>query len=65
MPPSTSNPVSDHEDDPDDDGGGPEVDDSEILADLPDDTEVHRSHPLHLFKHVQLLISFHLRGLFV
>ena len=45
MPPSTSNPVSDHEDDPDDDEGGPEVDDSEILADLPDDTEVLRSHP--------------------
>lgn len=49
MPPSTSNPVSDHEEDPDDDGGGPEVGDSEILADLPDDTEVHRLPPPSIF----------------
>jgi len=39
MPPA-SNPVSDHEEDPDGDDDGPEVDDSEILADLPDDTDV-------------------------
>jgi hypothetical protein len=45
MPPSTSNPVSDHEEDLDDDEGGPELDDSEILADLPDDTDVRRSPP--------------------
>ena len=62
MPPSAS--VSDREDDPDDDEGGPEVDDSEILADLPDDTDVRRS-PLHLYENVQSLISFYLRGLFV
>ena len=42
-PPSLSNPVSDREDDPDDDEDGPELDDSEILADLPDDTDVRRS----------------------
>ena len=42
-PPSPSNPVSDREDDPDDDEDGPELDDSEILADLPDDTDVRRS----------------------
>jgi hypothetical protein len=41
MPPATSsNHVSDHEEDPDDDDDGPEVDDSDILADLPDDTDV-------------------------
>ena len=50
MPPSASNPVSDHEDDPDDDEGGPEIDDSEILADLPDDTDVRRSPPPSLRK---------------
>jgi len=45
MPPP-SNPVSDHEEDPDGDQDGPEVDDSEILADLPDDTDVTSlSHP--------------------
>ena len=42
-PPSLSNPVSDREDDPDDDEDSPELDDSEILADLPDDTDVRRS----------------------
>ena len=42
-PPSLSNPVPDREDDPDDDEDGPELDDSEILADLPDDTDVRRS----------------------
>ena len=41
--PAPSNPVSDHEDDFDDDEDGPEVEDSEILADLPDDTDVRRS----------------------
>jgi len=40
--PAPSNPVSDHEDDFDDDEDGPEVEDSEILADLPDDTDVRR-----------------------
>lgn len=40
---ASSNPVSDREDDPDDDGSGPEVDDPEILADLPDDTDVRLS----------------------
>lgn len=41
MPPQTSsNQGSDREEDPDDDGDDPEVDDSEILADLPDDTDV-------------------------
>ena len=44
-PPSLSNPVSDREDDPDDDEDSPELDDSEILADLPDDTDVRRSSP--------------------
>jgi len=48
MPPSTSNPVSDREEDPDEDEEAPEIDDSEILADLPDDTDVRRS-PLHLY----------------
>ena len=50
-PPSPSNPVSDREDDPDDDEGGPEIEDSEILADLPDDTDVRRS-PSYQRKHV-------------
>lgn len=46
MPPSArSNPVSDREDDPDDDEDGPDIDDSEILADLPDDTDVRRPAP--------------------
>lgn len=39
-PPTASNHGSDHEEDPDDDEDCPEVDDSEILADLPDDTDV-------------------------
>lgn len=51
MPPSArSNPVSDREDDPDDDEDGPDIDDSEILADLPDDTDVRRL-PLPLLFH--------------
>lgn len=37
---AASNTVSDHEEDPEEDDGGPEVDDPEILADLPDDTDV-------------------------
>jgi len=41
--PAPSNPVSDREDDFDDDEDDPEVEDSEILADLPDDTDVRRS----------------------
>jgi hypothetical protein len=41
--PTTSNHASDHEEDPDDDVDSPEIDDSEILADLPDDTDVRRS----------------------
>lgn len=46
MPPSAcSNPVSDREDDLEDDEDGPEIDDSEILADLPDDTDVRRPAP--------------------
>ena len=41
MPPNaSSNHVSDHEEDPDAEEDGPEVDDSEILSDLPDDTDV-------------------------
>lgn len=41
MPPSTSsNNVSDREEDPDDKEDDFEVDDPEILADLPDDTDV-------------------------
>jgi len=40
--PAPSNPVSDREDDFGDDEDGPEVEDSEILADLPDDTDVRR-----------------------
>ena len=46
-PPSLSNPVSDREDDPDDDEDSPELDDSEILADLSDDTDVHCSSPIY------------------
>ena len=49
MPPSA--PVSDREDDPGDGDDGPEVDDSEILADLPDDTDV-RPLPPPLREHV-------------
>lgn len=41
-PPSTSTHASDREEDPDDEEDVPEVDDSEILADLPEDTEVRR-----------------------
>lgn len=44
-PPTPSNQVSDHEEDPDDDHDGAEVDDPEILADLPDDTDVRLSFP--------------------
>lgn len=42
MPISASTPVSDREDDHEEDEDVPEVDDSEILADLPDDTDVRR-----------------------
>lgn len=46
MPPAASSShVSDCEEGPDDDEGGPEVDDSDILADFPDDTDVRRSPP--------------------
>ena len=44
-PPAPSNHVSDHEEDPEDDEGDSEVDDPEILADLPDDTDVRRFPP--------------------
>ena len=46
-PPPPSNPVLDREDDPDDNEDGPELNDSEILADLPDDTDVRRSSSIH------------------
>lgn len=39
-PPTSSNHVSDHEEDPNEDEEDSEVDDSDILADLPDDTDV-------------------------
>lgn len=69
MPPSArSNPVSDREDDLDDDEDGPEIDDSDILADLPDDTDVRRpaSPPQLLFhENAQSLIASHLRVSFV
>lgn len=42
-PPTSSNHGSDHEEDPDEDADESEVDDSEILADLPDDTDVRLS----------------------
>lgn len=50
-PPSPSNPVSDREDDLDDEEDYTEVEDSEILADLPDDTDVRRP-PLYVNKSV-------------
>lgn len=45
-PPAPSNPVSDREEGPEDDEDGSGVEDSEILADLPDDTDVRRFPPL-------------------
>lgn len=46
MPPSTSsNHVSDREEDPDEGEDDSEVDDPEILADLPDDTDVRLAPP--------------------
>jgi len=57
--PAPSNPVSDHEDDFGGDEDGPEVEDSEILADLPDDTDVRRSPPSYINESAQPLIPFH------
>jgi hypothetical protein len=65
MPPSApSAHVSDQEEDPDEDEDNPEVEDAEILADLPDDTDVrptpstftkarnHRSRPFYVVSFV-------------
>jgi len=47
---ASSNPISDREEDNDDGEESPEVDDSEILADLPDDTDVRRPPLTHFYE---------------
>ena len=51
-PPSPLNPVLDCENDPDDNEDSPELNDSKILADLPNDTNVHCSSSIHQQEHV-------------